>query len=90
MHDDMFCEYVDVMIVGIVDIYHHQLQEERSIRQSRDDFPCQACLAICLRYLFHPHPLGPHSISRHRRVLRFDIFADHAMQRVNLIATLVT
>lgn len=39
---------------------------ERSTQQSHYDFPCQACLAICILYLFCPHLLGPRSISRHR------------------------
>jgi len=40
VHDNVFCEYVNVIIVGIIDIHYTSSAVERSIRQSRDNFPC--------------------------------------------------
>lgn len=64
MHEDVFSEDIDV--VGIMDIYHTSSATESSTQQSRNDFPCQACLAVCILYLFCAHSLNPCSISRHR------------------------
>ena len=68
MHEDVFC--IDVDIVGIMDIYHISSPMERLTQQSRNDFACQVCLAICISYLFCPHPLGPRSISEYQLTIK--------------------